>query len=158
MWQVVQCRNIVPVPVHFPGQLLVDLAICTSWVLAALSISYVSSGSARGRETEKRQPTVPRSLQYSPHDFQFQVKEVEQHSGRNKAPFPVAQQATRLELLSLPFVWFVTCNSFSYHTALHSFLIYSKSVILLYLGCILHTSSPLWGQVRGSPVTGDRIN
>lgn len=61
---------------HFLGQLLAVLASCYFLGPGNLIYSYMSSSALRGVLTEKRQITVPRSLQYSPCDFQFKVMKV----------------------------------------------------------------------------------
>jgi len=43
----------------------------------SLGCSHIGSGTPRGRCAEKRQATVPRSLQYSPRDFEVWIEEVE---------------------------------------------------------------------------------
>ena len=64
--------------------------------------SYVSFSSVRERYT-KRQTTVPRSLQYSPHVLWFWVKEVGEHSDGEETclPFTVALLETSLSPIYL---------------------------------------------------------
>lgn len=67
---------------------------------------------------------------------------IQQWGRRVSLLFLAEKLAIWSELLSLPFVWFITCNPFSYHIVLHSYIIFSKLIIPPYLGCALCNSSP----------------
>lgn len=124
---------------HFLGQLLAVLAICTFWILATLAILMWIL--APWEEDTLRRDR----LQFPEVSSTFHVisnsrrSDIAQWWWKRLSSIPVVQWVTVRTPLS-PLLWFSTSNFFSCHIVLHSFvsIICSKLVIPPYLGWVLH--------------------